>query len=106
MEVIQVDVVALSFVVGVVIPMIVGLVTKARASSALKAILNALLSAVAGYAIVAIKADGAIDLYAALIGIGMTWVTSVGTHTGLLKPAGVTGADGAIQRSTANVGLG
>lgn len=100
---IEVDVVALSFVVGTLIPILVGIVTKSRASSAVKATANALLSAIAGYIVVAIKADGAIDLYSALLGIGMTWVSSVGTYFGFLKPAGVSGA---VQDATAGVGVG
>jgi hypothetical protein len=103
---IQVDVAALTFVVSTLIPVLVALVTKAHASAGVKAVVNALLSAVAGAATVAIAHKGKVDPGHVLVAIGVAWFTSVTTHFGLLKPVGVTGADGAVQQSTRRLGIG
>ena len=103
---IEVDVAALTFVVGSLIPVLVALVTRARASGAVKAVANALLTAVSGALVVAIAQEGKIDVEHVLIGIAVTWFSSVSSHFGLLKPAGVTGAGGSVQRATADAGVG
>jgi len=103
---IQVDVAALTFVAGTLIPVLVALVTKAHASAGVKAVVNALLSAIAGVATVAVAQEGRLDIGHVLVAIGVTWFTSVTTHFGLLKPICVTGADGAIQQSTRRIGIG
>lgn len=103
---IEVDVAALTFVVATLIPVLTALVTKAHASPGVKAVVTALLSAVAGAASVAIAGEGAIDVGHVAISIGVAWITAVSTHFGLLKPVGVTGAEGAVAQSTRRIGIG
>lgn len=103
---IHADVAALTFVVGSLIPALVALVTKARASDGTKAVVNALLSAIAGVLSLAILSGGTFDLEHALIAVALTWFSSVAAHFGLLKPAGITGSTGVIQARTRRVGIG
>ncbi len=97
------DIQMLSIIGGAIIPILVGIVTKMSASSGLKAVVNFLLSAVAGAVAVAIEHEGAVNVEEWVVGIGMTWVISVATHYGLWKP---TGASSTVQASTAGFGLG
>lgn len=92
-----------SMIVGLVIPLAVGLLSKIDASSGLKAVLNALLSAVAG-ALAAFSQDGffASDLQTVLSAILTTWVVSVATYYGVWKPTGVAGT---VIDKTRNFGL-
>lgn len=107
MESVQLDVPTLSLLVGTVIPVLVGVVTKIAAPSGLKAIVNLVLSAVSAALTLAIEGDGLVeDPEVFLMTTLMTFVVSVATHYGLLKPALVTGSQGAVQRSTASVGIG
>lgn len=86
------------FLVAVVLPAAVALVTKRVASPAVKALTLVLLSAVTGV-VSAIVVDGAqLSLSVALTNVFVTFVTGVAVHYGLLKPTGVTGSDGAIAR--------
>lgn len=103
---IEVDVAALTFVSATLIPVLVALVTKAHASAGVKAVVTALLAAVDGAVVVAITANGKVDLGHVAIAIGVAWFTAVTTHFGLLKPMGVTGAEGAVAQSTRRLGVG
>lgn len=95
----------LTFVISVVLPMLVALIAKQNANETFKAVLLLLLAAING-TLTSIAADGGtFDWKAALIATIVSFVTAVGVHFGLLRPAGVTGADGAIQRAVPR-GLG
>lgn len=88
-------------IAGVVIPILVGVLAKAGAPSGLKAILNAALTAAAG--VLAQVIPGAFHWRTFFLAWAATWVVSVATHFGFYKPVGVTGA---VQSSTANIGVG
>jgi hypothetical protein len=103
---IQVDVAALTFVVSTLIPVLTALVTKAHAHSGVKAVITALLSAVAGAATIAIAHEGQVDPGHVAVSIAVAWFTAVTTHFGLLKPVGVTGGLGAVAQSTRRIGVG
>lgn len=94
---------ALSLLAGTIIPLLVGFVTKQRASRRLKLITNAVLSALAGIVAVAIEAKGVLvipdSLYAAL----GTFATSMATYHLVLKPSGIAGVVSGI---APNVGIG
>lgn len=92
----------LSILLGVVIPILVGLVTNHTASSGLKAILNAGLSILAGLLNAAFQADGIITREAVLAA-AMTWVVSIATYYGLYRPTGIAEA---VQKKTAGFGIG
>lgn len=107
---VTIDVATISFVAGTLIPILVALVTRQSASPGIKAAVNLLLSIVAG-ALSAVVASATGEVATLEVGsfvtsIGTAWITSIATHYGLLKPTGVTGTAGVVQRNTANVGIG
>jgi len=82
-----------SLFVGVILPILVGLVTKKVTSSAWKATLLALLSAVSGVLTEWISHwTGGFDLGAAVLTWLATFMIAVATHFGFWKPTGVTDA--------------
>lgn len=99
----QIDVQVLTVLSGALIPLLVGLVSKRVTSRGVKAVLNALLSAIAGGLALAIAAEGNVDnVRSWVLSIGTTWVISVATYYGFWKPTGVTPA---IQDSTSEFGI-
>lgn len=99
----QLDPLFLSFVGGVVIPMIVALVTKARAASWVKVVVNALLAAAAGGVATAVAADGKVVWEVWAMNMGVAWVTSLAAYLGVHAKLGTTQA---IAEATAGVGVG
>lgn len=100
---VQVDVSALSMLEGLVIPLIVGLITKARANRAVKSVSLAVLSVIAGLISLAAKADGNIDLYTSAEAIITAFITAIASYYGFWKPTGVAPA---IAGATPDVGIG
>jgi hypothetical protein len=89
----------LTFVIATVLPAVTALVVKRFASSSAGAMVLLFLSVVTG-ALTSIQASGgSFELKTAAVGVFVAYVTAVASHFGLLKPAGVTGSDGAIQRA-------
>lgn len=88
---IAVDTQLIAFASGTVVPLLVALLVKARASSAVKAIANAVLSATAGALATLSEAGGFLS---ADLGVSIfyAWVASIATYQGLLKPTGIAGA--------------
>lgn len=107
---VTIDVATLSFLIGTIIPIAVALVTKQTARRGVKAAVNALLSIVAGVLSVYVsEAQGeiaSVDAAAFVTAVGAAWITSIATHYGLLKPTGITGGAGAVQRATPQLGIG
>lgn len=87
---------------GVLVPILVGLLTKLNAAASLKSILNAALAAVTG-ALSAGQAVGGWSFKIFIISWGTTFAVSIASYYGLWKPTGVTGA---VQEKTATVGVG
>ncbi len=102
MTVVTLDLATWALIGGTLVPLIVGLVTKLRASSAVKGLANLVLSAVAGVIAAAIAGGGILTKQSVVAGF-LSLVGSVGAYYGVLKPTGVTGA---IQVATADIGLG
>jgi hypothetical protein len=96
----------LTMIIAVVLPALVALVTKQIASANVKAVLLLLLSAIAGTATSVQANGGTFDLKDAAVATILTFVIAVGSHFGILKPLSITGTEGAIQRKTANFGVG
>ena len=96
------DLATWAFLGGTIVPILVGILTKIDAHPGIKGFLNVVLSAVAGLIATAIAQDGVLTQAAVVAGF-MSFVASIGTYYGWLKPAGITGA---VQRSTAEVGIG
>lgn len=97
-----VDPVFFSLVLGSVLPVLVGLVTKKVASRRLKASMLAFLSGLAG---VLASAQGTNGLFSkeTIILSGGVWITAVATYYGLLQPTGIAAA---VQDNTAEFGIG
>lgn len=98
----QADVAVLAAVVGVFLPILVGIVTKELASGGLKATVLALFAAVSGLVAGAIQADGAFTQEAIFAGF-ISWVIAVTTYYGYWKP---TGTAGNVASATSAVGIG
>jgi len=92
----------LTFLAGVGIPLLVAIVTKSTASKRVKSILNALISLASGLVIVAIDHGGSLDAHYGL-GAFYTWVSSIATYYGLLKP---TGTSEKVSNATSGFGVG
>jgi 20S proteasome alpha/beta subunit len=95
----------LSFIIAVVLPAVVALVTKRFSTGLVKSVTLLLLSAIGG-ALTSIQATGGtFEWRAAATGFAVTFITSVCVHFGLLKPSGITGDDGKIaQKVPAGIG--
>lgn len=99
----MVDVSTLNLLVGAVIPLLVGLVTKEVTSSGIKGLLNALLSAAAGVLTVMIDNGGALGPVQEIITAGVnTFIVSITTYYGVYKP---TGASQKVQSKTKDFGV-
>jgi hypothetical protein len=96
------DAQTVAFLSGIIIPLLVGLLSKVSASSGLKAILNAFLSALAGVLATVTQVDSA-NARDFVIAIISTWVVSVATYYGVWKPTGVAGT---VVAKSAGFGLG
>lgn len=92
----------LSILLGALLPVLTGIVTKQLASSKLKATVLATLSLV-GAAAASFLDGGAVNLDLLVSNLAVTWVTGVATYFGLLEPVGLTNW---VQTKTSNLGLG
>jgi len=92
----------ISVVGGVVVPILVGVVTKLRASSGLKSILNAALSAITG-AVGAGQVEDGWSFKVFVVSWAITFAISIASYYGLYKPTGIAPA---MQERTAGFGLG
>lgn len=80
-----------SFVVAAVIPVLVGIVTKARTSSGVKGLLTLVLNAANALIVNAAVADGkAVISKETFVNWLLALAISIATYKGLYKPAGVT----------------
>jgi hypothetical protein len=91
MRVITVDVALWGLVIGTILPMIVGLITKSTTNSRVKAVVLLFLAAVISVGQEILEA-GSFEVKETLLKFALLFLASVGAHFGLLKPAGVTGA--------------
>lgn len=85
----------LSLVVGVVLPLLVGIVTKQSTDPGVKAVLLALLSAVSGFLaeyLTALNTAQNFDWGTVAMTFLGTFLVAVGMHYGLWKPTGVADA--------------
>lgn len=82
----------LSLLVGIILPILVGIVTKTTTHAGAKAVLLALLSAVSGLLSEYMAGgDGFNWATAAITWLG-TFLVAVATHFGFWKPTGISGA--------------
>ena len=97
------DTTLITLIGGVLVPLLVGLLTKVSASPAVKAVVNAALSAVNGAVAVAAPAGEGFVWRAFVVAWVTTFVTSAATYYGIYKPTGVAPA---VANTTGNVGIG
>lgn len=98
----NVDPQVFALVTGVVLPLLVGLVTKYDASPRVKALLLALLAGVSG-ALASLNSSAPVLSGETVTQIGISWVTAVLVYFGFWKPTGV--AEG-LNWTTRNFGIG
>lgn len=96
--VVTVDLALLAFVGGTLVPALVALVARRRAHPAVKGGLNFVLALAAGLVAAAQAADGVVSKEGA-VAVLFSVVTAQAMHLGLLKPFGITGANGAIAKA-------
>lgn len=80
----------LSIVAGLALPLIVGLITKAQTTPAVKAVANAVLAAVAGGVSLLVANNGTMELRQLVTAIALAFVVSGAAHQHLWKPLGVS----------------
>lgn len=80
----------ISMVVGVLLPILVGLVTKVVTSPAFKAVLLFALSAVSGFLTEFLVVGTAFDWQQALFSWLTTFIVAVAMHFGLYSPTGIS----------------
>ncbi len=88
-----------NFVLAVVLPMLTALVTNRVAASWVKSVVLIVLSVVAGVLQTILQNDGAFDVRTTLFNAVLTFALAVNAHFGFLKPAQITGSDGAIAKA-------
>ena len=95
------DLTLLTLLSGVIVPLLVGVLSKINASSVVKSVLNLGLTAAASLLAVANQTD--FDWKVFVVNWSIAWVVSVATYYGFYKPSGVSGA---VQEKTAGFGVG
>jgi hypothetical protein len=97
------DTALVTFITGPFVALLVGLVTKSTASAGLKAVVNLLLSAVAGVIAQYATNTASETVRDYVIAVFITWVTSISAYEGFWKKTNVSGA---ISAATSDFGLG
>lgn len=100
---VQLNVLLLTALVGSVIPLLVGFITKTSASRNVKSIVGLALSAIATGITFALATDGTVVLSEWIVGILMTFGTGLAAHYNILKPSGLTAL---VHGLVPNVGIG
>ena len=97
----KVDVVFLSLIIGVFIPIIRGVVVKYESNVHVKTSVGVALSIIAGLISAAIENGGLVTKEAAISAF-VAFITSQAAYYGIWQP---TGAQDAVERKTANFGI-
>lgn len=85
----------ISLLIGVVLPLLVGLVTKWDTNPSFRAVLLLLLSAISAFAtefLASMNNGTTFDVGATLLSVLGTFLVGVGLHFGLWKPSGASDA--------------
>jgi hypothetical protein len=88
----------LTFLVASVLPILVGILKARFANSRVGALLLLFLSVISGWLTSLSATGGSFEPKTAAVSILMTFVTATGMHYGFLKPAGVTGDNGIVEK--------
>lgn len=95
------DLTLLTLLTGVIVPLLVGLLTKLNASSAVKAVLNLGLTAAGTLLAVANETDFEWKVF--VTSWAIAWTVSVATYYGFYKPSGVSAS---VNGYTSEFGIG
>ena len=90
-----IDLLLANAVVGILLPLLVQLLSKATAAAWVKSVISMALSAVAAVLIPLLTLPD-IDWRIAALSFVQVFVLAVTSHFGILKPVGVTGSEGMI----------
>lgn len=88
---------------GLLVPLIVGVISKRTANQGLKSVLNLLVSAIVGSLAYLAAADGGFDFGNFVEQTANAFLSSIVAYYGFLKPTGVAGV---VANKTAGFGLG
>lgn len=99
-SVLQLDVVTVTFILGTVIPLLTGLITKAKTSPGVKAAVNLVLSIAAGVGAAIVQVKGSITVGQIITAISTTYIASGSTYSHLWKPSGAVDKVAAIAPDT------
>jgi len=89
----------LTFIVSVLLPMVVALVTRKFSDGSVKALTLLFLSIISGWATELAASGGSFELKSTVINIVVTFGLAVLAHFGLWKPVNITGDAGAIMKA-------
>lgn len=89
----------LNLVLAAILPVLTAVVTARFASGVLKTMVLVMLTVIAQALQGVFDDDGQLPVRAFIIATTLQFLLSVGFHFGLLKPTGVTGADGFVAGS-------
>lgn len=104
MDLITIDALVVTTLLGTILPILTGLITKMETSSGFKGTVLLFLSAAAGLLNSAITMDGtAVFSKETLFLAFLAWISSVATYQGILKPAKISTK---VQTATATKGIG
>lgn len=95
------DMTLLALLIGVIVPLLVGLLTKLNASPAVKSILNLGLTAL-GTALVTSNQVG-FSWKPFAVNFAVAWAVGIGTYYGFYKPTGVANT---VSNVAPNTGIG
>lgn len=95
------DMTLLALLIGVIVPLLVGLLTKLNAAPAVKSVLNLGLTAL-GAALVTSNQIG-FTWKPFLVNFAVAWAVGIGTYYGFYKPTGVAGT---VANVAPNTGIG
>lgn len=101
--ILQVNVETVAFLAGVVVPIVVGLLTKLNASSGVKAVLNLVLSIAVGALAAFTAHEGTLTVAQLVSACATAFVASGVSYNHFWKP---TGAAPAVQEIAPNFGIG
>lgn len=94
---------AISFVLGTILPLLVGLVTKKETNSTTKVALLGLLSLVSSFLTALLTAEQLgtpFNIWNLIFGVVGTWVVGIATHQGVWKPTGAADVVQAVGSTT------
>jgi len=95
------DMTLLALLTGVIVPLLVGLLTKINASSSVKAFVNLSLTTLGAALATVNQIDFDWKVFA--VNFGVAWAVSIGTYYGFYKP---TGTADKVAEIAPNVGVG